>query len=77
MTQANEKWLKESAEIEKESAPSASHCSFGTRPRQMRLVREDDGSWRSWDNSIDDCMDGRESIEVREVTDCDRKESYE
>jgi len=41
--------------------------------REMRLVREDDGSWRSWDNSIDDCMDKRESIEVREVTKDDRK----
>ena len=39
----------------------------------MRLVKNDDGSWRSWDNSTDDCMDRVETMEVREVTKDDRK----
>lgn len=41
--------------------------------REIRLVRNEDGSWRSWDNSIDDCMDSRESMLVREVLPSDGK----
>ena len=30
----------------------------------MRLVKNEDGSWRSWDNSIDDPMDKVETMDV-------------
>jgi hypothetical protein len=33
----------------------------------MRLVKNDDGSWRSWDSSIDDCMDHVETMDVVEI----------
>ena len=33
----------------------------------MKLVKNDDGSWRNWDASRDDCMDRVETIEVAEV----------
>lgn len=35
--------------------------------RELLLVRNDDGSWREWDNSLDDCMDRVETMKVREV----------
>lgn len=39
----------------------------------MRLVKNDDGSWRSWDSLRDDCMDNVETMEVVEVPRSDRK----
>lgn len=37
-------------------------------PRKMRLVKNDDGTWRSWDNSTDDCMDNVEIMDVVDAT---------
>ena len=33
----------------------------------MRLVKNEDGSWRSWDNSLDDPLDKVETMEVEEL----------
>lgn len=37
------------------------------QPRKLKLVQNEDGSWRSWDDKKDDCMDRVKTMVVQEV----------